>query len=161
MLWALGVLAEIVLFALSARLPAAFTPSVLILIGGAGALVRWIAMALDPPGALLPLLQCLHGLSFGATHLGTLGVHRARRAGRARGDRARLSRGLDGRGDGGRDRIVGPALRALRRRGLWRDGARSPRPASSRRSAAHRIADEREIAKLLAGPDTSTRARGR
>ena len=72
MLWALGVLAEIVLFALSVRLPAAFTPSVLILLGGAGALVRWIAMALDPPGALLPLLQCLHGLSFGATHLGAL-----------------------------------------------------------------------------------------
>lgn len=72
-LWALGVLAEIVLFALSARLPAGFTPSVLILIGGVGALVRWTAMALDPPGALVPVLQCLHGLSFGATHLGTLG----------------------------------------------------------------------------------------
>jgi PPP family 3-phenylpropionic acid transporter len=74
MLWALGVLAEIVLFAMSARLPAAIGPSVLILIGGAGALVRWTAMALNPPSALVPLLQCLHGLSFGAAHLGTLGV---------------------------------------------------------------------------------------
>jgi PPP family 3-phenylpropionic acid transporter len=84
MLWALGVMAEIVLFALSARLPAAFTPSVLILIGGAGALVRWIAMALDPPGALLPLLQFLHALSFGATHLGTLAfIGRAAPAGLA------------------------------------------------------------------------------
>jgi MFS transporter, PPP family, 3-phenylpropionic acid transporter len=83
-LWALGVLAEIVLFALSARLPAAFSPSVLILIGGAGALVRWTAMALGPPGALLPLLQCLHGLSFGATHLGTLAfIGRAAPAGLA------------------------------------------------------------------------------
>ena len=83
-LWALGVLAEIVLFALSARLPAAFSPSVLILIGGTGALVRWTAMALDPPGALLPLLQCLHGLSFGATHLGTLAfIGRAAPAGLA------------------------------------------------------------------------------
>ena len=83
-LWALGVLAEIVLFALSARLPAAFSPSVLILIGGGGALVRWTAMALDPPGALLPLLQCLHGLSFGATHLGTLAfIGRAAPAGLA------------------------------------------------------------------------------
>jgi len=72
-LWGLGVLAEIVLFAWSARLPAAFSPSVLILVGGVGALVRWLAMALGPPGLLLPLLQCLHGLSFGATHLGTLG----------------------------------------------------------------------------------------
>ena len=83
-LWALGVLAEIVLFALSARLPAAFTPSVLILIGGAGALVRWTAMALNPPGVLLPLLQCLHALSFGATHLGTLAfIGRAAPAGLA------------------------------------------------------------------------------
>ncbi len=83
-LWALGVLAEIVLFALSARLPAAFSPTVLLLIGGAGALVRWLAMALGPPGALLPFLQCLHGLSFGATHLGTLGfVARAAPAGLA------------------------------------------------------------------------------
>ena len=83
-LWALGVLAEIVLFAVSARLPAAFSPSVLILIGGAGAVIRWIAMALGPPGALLPLLQCLHGLSFGATHLGTLAfIGRAAPAGLA------------------------------------------------------------------------------
>jgi PPP family 3-phenylpropionic acid transporter len=46
--------------------------------------VRWTAMALDPPGALLPLLQCLHGLSFGATHLGTLAfIGRAAPAGLA------------------------------------------------------------------------------
>lgn len=74
MLWALGVLSEIVLFAVSARLPAAFTPSILILIGGVGALVRWTAMALGPPAVLLPLLQCLHALSFGATHLGALAI---------------------------------------------------------------------------------------
>ena len=36
-------------------------------------MIRWGAMALNPPVALLPLLQCLHGLSFGATHLGALG----------------------------------------------------------------------------------------
>jgi PPP family 3-phenylpropionic acid transporter len=84
MLWALGVLAEIGLFAASARLPAAFTPGVLILIGGTGALVRWLVMALDPPAAMLPPLQCLHALSFGATHLGTLGyIARAAPAGLA------------------------------------------------------------------------------
>jgi MFS transporter, PPP family, 3-phenylpropionic acid transporter len=84
LLWALGVLAEILLFALSARLPSAFSPSVLILIGGAGALVRWIGLALGPPGTLLPLFQCLHALSFGATHLGTLAfIGRAAPAGLA------------------------------------------------------------------------------
>ena len=30
-------------------------------------------MAFDPPSALLPVLQCLHALSFGAAHLGALG----------------------------------------------------------------------------------------
>jgi PPP family 3-phenylpropionic acid transporter len=69
-LWALGVLAEIVLFAISARLPVA--PTALILIGAAGGAVRWTAMALGPPLAALPVLQALHALSFGATHLGAL-----------------------------------------------------------------------------------------
>ncbi|MEA2906943.1 MAG: transporter, family, 3-phenylpropionic acid transporter [Alphaproteobacteria bacterium] len=70
-LWALGVLAEIALFAISGRLP--FTPTTLILVGALGAVVRWSAMALAPPAAALPALQCLHALSFGATHLGALG----------------------------------------------------------------------------------------
>jgi PPP family 3-phenylpropionic acid transporter len=70
-LWALGVLAEIALFAISGRLP--FSPTALILVGALGAAVRWSAMALAPPAAALPALQCLHALSFGATHLGALG----------------------------------------------------------------------------------------
>jgi MFS transporter, PPP family, 3-phenylpropionic acid transporter len=45
----------------------------LIAIGGAGAILRWTAMALDPPALLLPVLQLLHAASFGATHLGTMG----------------------------------------------------------------------------------------
>lgn len=71
-LWALGVLAEIVLFAMQGRLPPFFQPSVLLMAGALGATLRWAAMALDPPGALLPLLQVLHAFSFGATHLGAL-----------------------------------------------------------------------------------------
>jgi PPP family 3-phenylpropionic acid transporter len=71
-LWGLGVIAEIVLFALSGRLPRFFQPSVMLTIGAAGAALRWAVMALDPPAAMLPLLQLLHALSFGATHLGAL-----------------------------------------------------------------------------------------
>jgi PPP family 3-phenylpropionic acid transporter len=71
-LWALGVIAEIVLFALQGRLPPFITPAVLLMIGGAGGALRWAAMALSPPAALLPLLQLLHAASFGATHLGAL-----------------------------------------------------------------------------------------
>jgi MFS transporter, PPP family, 3-phenylpropionic acid transporter len=70
-LWALGVVAEVALFAISGRLPVA--PTTLLMVGAAGAVIRWSAMALEPAPALLPLLQCLHGLSFGATHLGAIG----------------------------------------------------------------------------------------
>jgi PPP family 3-phenylpropionic acid transporter len=73
LLWGLGVLAEIVLFALSARLPPALRPTMLLAIGGAGAVIRWTAMAFDPPTAVLPLLQVLHAASFGAAHLGAMG----------------------------------------------------------------------------------------
>lgn len=71
-LWALGVIAEIVLFALQGRLPAAFEPTMLMMIGATGAVVRWVSMALGPPLAALPFLQLLHAASFGATHLGAL-----------------------------------------------------------------------------------------
>ena len=70
-LWALGVAAEIVLFALSPRFPG-LTPRALLILGAAGAAVRWAAMALDPPGMLLVPLQCLHALSFGASYLGAV-----------------------------------------------------------------------------------------
>ncbi len=72
-LWAIGVVAEIVLFAWSGRFPLRVGPVALLLIGAAGAVLRWTAMAFDPPDWSLPLLQLLHGLSFGATHLGTIG----------------------------------------------------------------------------------------
>jgi PPP family 3-phenylpropionic acid transporter len=78
-LWALGVAAEIVLFALQARLPPFFEPTVLLMVGASGAVLRWVGMALDPPEFVLPWLQLLHALSFGATHLGAL-MYLARRA---------------------------------------------------------------------------------
>lgn len=71
-LWGLGVAAEIALFAYSARLPLFFKPSVMLMLGAAGGAVRWTIMAFDPPALALPALQLLHGLTFGATHLGAL-----------------------------------------------------------------------------------------
>ena len=71
-LWGLGVIAEIVLFAVSGRLPPFFQPVTLLMIGAAGGALRWAVMALDPPAMALPWLQLLHALSFGATHLGAL-----------------------------------------------------------------------------------------
>jgi PPP family 3-phenylpropionic acid transporter len=71
-LWALGVIAEIVLFALQGRLPSFVTPTVLLMLGAAGGAVRWTAMAFDPPMLMLPFLQLLHAATFGATHLGAM-----------------------------------------------------------------------------------------
>ncbi len=71
-LWALGVVAEVLLFALSGRLVGALGPIRMIVLGGVGGIVRWGIMAFDPPTAALPPLQCLHALSFAATHLGTM-----------------------------------------------------------------------------------------
>jgi len=71
-LWAIGVVAEIILFAVSGRLPAVFSPTGLLCVGAAGAVIRWGTIALNPPALVLPLLQGLHGLSFGATHLGAV-----------------------------------------------------------------------------------------
>jgi MFS transporter, PPP family, 3-phenylpropionic acid transporter len=72
LLWALGVVAEIVLFAASARIVGRLGGANMILIGGIGAVLRWTAMGFDPPVLVLPALQLLHALSFGATHLGAM-----------------------------------------------------------------------------------------
>jgi PPP family 3-phenylpropionic acid transporter len=42
------------------------------MVGSAAGVLRWLGMAADPPTLVLPWLQVLHALSFGATHLGTL-----------------------------------------------------------------------------------------
>jgi MFS transporter, PPP family, 3-phenylpropionic acid transporter len=70
-LWALGV-AEIALFAVQGRLPPVLTPTAMLMVGALAGTLRWLGMALDPPALALPLLQILHALSFGATHLGAL-----------------------------------------------------------------------------------------
>lgn len=71
-LWAIGVIAEVALFAFSARVVGWFGALGMIMLGGIGGVVRWTAMAFDPPAAALPLLQGLHALSFAATHLGIM-----------------------------------------------------------------------------------------
>jgi MFS transporter, PPP family, 3-phenylpropionic acid transporter len=62
-----------VLFALAGRLPTSIGPIALLALAAVGAVIRWTAMAFEPPALLLPWLQCLHALSFGAAHLGAIG----------------------------------------------------------------------------------------
>lgn len=71
-LWAIGVVAEIVVFALSPRF--ALQPSTLVMLGGLGAVARWLITAQEPPVAILAVVQLAHGLSFGLTQVGTMGL---------------------------------------------------------------------------------------
>lgn len=71
-LWSLGVLAEIVLFALSPRFRLPY--AVLVAIGALSAVVRWIITAQEPPIALLAVVQLAHGLTFGLTQVGVMGL---------------------------------------------------------------------------------------
>ena len=71
-LWALGVLAEIVLFALSPRFTLPST--VLVVIAALAAVTRWVISAQDPPIAILGFVQLVHGLTFGLTQVGIMGL---------------------------------------------------------------------------------------
>jgi PPP family 3-phenylpropionic acid transporter len=71
-LWALGVLAEIAVFALSPRF--SLSPAVLVLIGALSAVVRWLITAQEPSVAVLSVVQLAHGLSYGLTLVGTMGL---------------------------------------------------------------------------------------
>jgi MFS transporter, PPP family, 3-phenylpropionic acid transporter len=75
-LWALGVIAEIVVFALSPRFTLA--PSILVVVGALSAVARWTLTAQQPPIAILALIQLSHGLTFGLTQVGIMSllVHR-------------------------------------------------------------------------------------
>ena len=71
-LWVLGVLAEIVLFALSPRLRLPY--SALVVIAALSAVVRWVITAQAPPIAVLAIVQLAHGLTFGLTMVATMGL---------------------------------------------------------------------------------------
>ena len=68
-LWAVGVAAEMALFRFGTRLVVRFGPHALIAVGGISAVVRFAAMATEPPLAVLVLLQLLHAFTFAATFL--------------------------------------------------------------------------------------------
>jgi PPP family 3-phenylpropionic acid transporter len=71
-LWALGVIAEIVVFALSPRFT--LQPSLLVVIGGLSGLARWLITAQEPSLPVLSLVQLAHGLTYGLTQVGTMGL---------------------------------------------------------------------------------------
>jgi PPP family 3-phenylpropionic acid transporter len=69
-LWVLGVLAEILVFALSPRFT--LQPSLLLVIGALSAVARWLITAQEPALAVLTVVQLAHGLTYGLTQVGTM-----------------------------------------------------------------------------------------
>ena len=73
-LWTVGIAAEILVFAYSAALLRRLGAISVLVLAAVAAVVRWSAMAFDPALWLLFALQALHGLTFGAAHVGAIHV---------------------------------------------------------------------------------------
>jgi PPP family 3-phenylpropionic acid transporter len=71
-LWPVGVLAEIALFAFSAHVVRRISAMALIAIGAAACALRWTIMAFDPGLPYLVPVQFLHGFTFAVPHLGAM-----------------------------------------------------------------------------------------
>ena len=71
-LWAWGVVCEVGLFWGSDRLFGRFGPALPLAVGAAASVLRWTAMAADPPLAALIVLQAGHALTFAAAHVGAV-----------------------------------------------------------------------------------------
>lgn len=69
MLWGIGVIGEVVLFALPHRWTSRPSASLLAVVAALAAIVRWVTIAAEPGFAVLLAAQALHALSFAATHL--------------------------------------------------------------------------------------------
>ena len=97
-LWAVGIITEIALFAYSAAIMRRIGVTQLLLVGAVAGVLRWSVMAFDPPLAVLLPLQILHGFTFGASHLAA--IHfiakavRDQQAGTAQGLYASITAGL-------------------------------------------------------------------
>tara|TARA_B100000427_G_scaffold65251_1_gene51795 strand:- start:798 stop:1985 length:1188 start_codon:yes stop_codon:yes gene_type:complete len=71
-LWGEGVIAEILLFTFAATTVRRVGAANMIAIGAAAGLIRWTGTAMTTDPFWLFVFQALHGLTFGATHLGII-----------------------------------------------------------------------------------------
>lgn len=71
-LWAEGVLAEIVLLFFAKNTLERLRPTTLLMLGGTGAAVRWVVVGSTTSVPLLLATNWLHALSFAATYLGAI-----------------------------------------------------------------------------------------
>jgi PPP family 3-phenylpropionic acid transporter len=71
-LWAEGVLAEVILFALGQRVALRVGGPGLLMLAAAGGMIRWSMTALTGDFAVLVALNALHAATFGCAHLGAM-----------------------------------------------------------------------------------------
>ena len=71
-LWAVAVIAEIVMLTRARGLVRRMGPVNLLAIAGAAALARWVITAFEPPLAILFLVQMLHAATFAFAYLGAI-----------------------------------------------------------------------------------------
>jgi PPP family 3-phenylpropionic acid transporter len=71
-LWAEGVLAEIVVFFVARNSFDKLRPTTILMLGGLAGVLRWSVLACTTSFPILLAANWLHGLSFGATYLGAL-----------------------------------------------------------------------------------------
>ena len=69
LLWGIGVIGEVILFALPHRWTSRPSASLLAVVAALAAIVRWVTIAAEPGFGVLVAAQGLHALSFAATHL--------------------------------------------------------------------------------------------
>ena len=69
--WAIGIVCEVSVFMWSTVALKRFGAHGLIIIGAIAAIVRWTAFPFEPTFLLAFVMQSLHGLTFGATYVGT------------------------------------------------------------------------------------------
>lgn len=71
-LWAEGIVAEIVMFFVAKDLLGGLRPTTILWLGGLGAVVRWLVIGATTSVPVLFATNWLHGVSFAATYLGTM-----------------------------------------------------------------------------------------
>lgn len=72
LLWAEGVVLEIILFAVVPRISLLRRPVALLMVAGAAGVLRWVVLGATVDFNALLLVQALHALTFGAAHLGAM-----------------------------------------------------------------------------------------
>jgi PPP family 3-phenylpropionic acid transporter len=72
LLWSEGVVAEIILFAVSNRVVARFGPAALLLAAALAGTIRWLVLGSTASLPLVAMAQLLHAATFGCAHLGAI-----------------------------------------------------------------------------------------